>query len=400
MLLCFMLFLAADVLDVGPAPAPFPDIRSAVESAADGDLIRVAEGSYPFFGVIGKSLKITALEDGADVQIVGTVRIQNLAAGQSVVLDGLEIRTEEFVQEAALVVANTEGAVRIQDCTVRGVFAGFDSVTSQAVGLRTANVSDMTVTNSSIIGGREYKSGHDVGQEGVVMHHTTATFFNSTITGSNCTFGAFGFNGGDGIRAYDSEVFLHGCTVEGGQGADGFNPGGSNGCGGDCVKLFGSSLRYLDVEFDPGVAGWNLGGRGCSTFASASQVVPDATSVSTSFEGPAIAFDSGHGWVSAGDSLELAVEGPLGYTALMILGPETERLVPTTPGYVGDVFVLGPLGTPRRVVLGSSPASLSITVPDLGALTTTEWYLQPVLVGEGRVIFGPMRSVTLLGSGF
>ncbi len=77
---------ASDVLDVGSTHA-CPDVQSAVYAAQSGDVIRIEDGTYPYFGVFNKSLRIVARHDNGNVRIDGTVRIQEIAAGQEVLVE-------------------------------------------------------------------------------------------------------------------------------------------------------------------------------------------------------------------------------------------------------------------------------------------------------------------------
>src|SRR5688572_13923891 len=96
----------ADVLDVGPGHA-YPTIATAVSAATDGDVIRVYAGSYPYFLVDDKELRIVAATNPVHVQ--GVIRVHNLSAGKSVVIAGLEANGNG--SEALILYAN-DGRVR------------------------------------------------------------------------------------------------------------------------------------------------------------------------------------------------------------------------------------------------------------------------------------------------
>lgn len=407
LLLSLVLLSSPEVLDVGPPPALYGEIREAVDASSSGDVIRVQSGSYSFFGVFGKSLKIVPASAQDVVEVLGTVRVQGLDPGQTVLLEGLEIVADPDADGAALVVANTLGAVRIQDCDVRGSDSSsfeYDGL-SLRVGLRAVDVADITLSNTSIEGGVEYSdNGSTVGQGAAWLERTTATFWNCTFRAPDNWWAAFGFRGSHGVEAFHSDVYVHGGSIRGGVGGDsGYN--GSHGCGGDCLRLHDSVLRYRSVELDAGQNGWDwasgsLGPGLCSGSYTGERIDARGSSTHELFLGPAISLDVGPGLQYSGDPLNLSVDGPPGFATLLILGPDTGRLVPTAPGYEGDVHVVGPLGAPRRVFLGASPATLITTLPDFGSAAVTDWYLQSALVGNGRILLGPMRSITILGDSY
>src|SRR5690349_9408266 len=65
-------------------------IAAAVAAASEGDLVLVRSGTYAGFVVDDKALVI-ALDVGALVTIEGTIEIDNLAGGKSLVLEGLSV---------------------------------------------------------------------------------------------------------------------------------------------------------------------------------------------------------------------------------------------------------------------------------------------------------------------
>lgn len=400
MLALALALAATDVLDVGPT-RPYAEIQSAIHAAQSGDIIRVDEGTYGHFVISNKSLRILPREEGARVSIAGAVRIQETQADQTVVLDGLRITGTTSSTQAALVIGLTLGPVRVQDCVVTGSADGFQPATGNRVGVLAVQADDLTIVDSSITGGEDYRSnGATIGQEGMVILDSRVTLWSSTVTGTDCDIQAFSMNGGDGIRAFDSDLLVDGCTLQSGDGGDSASfPGcSSNGCGGACLRADGCTVRFRDVTFVQGMAGWDLCGSACGTFVPGPRFAPTGGTTSTTIAGPTVTLDAGHGWLSSGDPLTVAVDGEPGFAALLVVGPATARF--SAPAFNGDLHVTGPLGSSRRLFLGSAPATFSTTLPTLGPFDATEWFLQPALVGNGRVEMGPVRSLTLLGAGW
>src|SRR4029079_10896693 len=75
------------VLVVGSG-GTFADIQPAVDAARDGDAVLVRTGSYSGFTIPDKSL-VVAADAGATVDVQGSVRVDGLAAGRSVLVAGI-----------------------------------------------------------------------------------------------------------------------------------------------------------------------------------------------------------------------------------------------------------------------------------------------------------------------
>jgi hypothetical protein len=224
----FALFASAAVagnqLVVGPAgTAPFADIESAVQAAADGDVIVVKPGNYFGFYVQDKALSIVA-ELPNTVNVTGASRVVFLAAGKTVQVHGLAFRGikgaqfPQFAGYAFLAIGNA-GAVRFQDCSFEGA-------------------SHQTVPCMSFAPG---------GWDAVIVEQSTSvSFVDSKFRGG---FGA-GFNitdwcfpatagdGGVGLRVKQSNVTVFGGEVLGGRGG----AGSTSGHGGAGIRHESGSL--------------------------------------------------------------------------------------------------------------------------------------------------------------
>src|SRR6185295_13168121 len=90
-------------------------IAAAVAAASDGDLVLVRSGTYAGFVVDDKALVIT-IDVGALVTIEGTIEIDNLAAGKSLVLAELLVHgtADASGSSPALRLVNAAGRVRVE----------------------------------------------------------------------------------------------------------------------------------------------------------------------------------------------------------------------------------------------------------------------------------------------
>lgn len=234
------------VVDEVPGAGDFQTIQAAVDAAQDGDTILVRTGTYPSFVVDQRSLAIAA-DSGAEVTIsmnlAKPIRVRNVAASQSVSLHGLRViganESNPFItSEPLLQVIDCAGPVLLQDCTLLhgdGVrtLDGIRVVRSQALTLVDC-VLDLSAPISSI-----------------QAHPGTA------------------------LDTDESNVFLHGCTVESSEGPKAqviVEPPGRDGLiqRGGLVAAIASELRGgrggMGVPFfhDQPCVGGGPGGAGAS----------------------------------------------------------------------------------------------------------------------------------------
>ena len=90
--------LAADVLVVDAAGGgDYTSVATAALAAADGDVLLVRPGNYPFEEVVIDGKGLTIVKDGPGiVKSYRWVRIQNLPAGKEVHLNGLSSPTSSW----------------------------------------------------------------------------------------------------------------------------------------------------------------------------------------------------------------------------------------------------------------------------------------------------------------
>lgn len=377
------LTFAQDVLDVNSATGPYFEIRTAVAAANSGDIIRVEDGAYGWFGVFDKSLTIVAAP-GAQPVIEGGVRIQNLGADDRVVFSGLRMGGAVGHNTQTLIVNSCTGSVRIEDCEVKGVSWG---------AVRVEDSDDVTLYGSRLVASEGFP---DFGEEGLEIRRSSVTLWDSTVQGGYSYLRAA--DGADGIWSEDSDLFLHGSSVGGGGGGpdefDAFSgyciPAGSGGAG---VRSTGSGLlRTLDSE--------TVGGKGGPGFECFAFGFPGEGVVTTTphieYDGAALRLDFAP-LTTEMDLLDVSIEGQAGDTVLLVIGPDTARV--SLPAFVGDLHVGGPVGGARRVLLGSGPAvTAQLQLPSLGAFEAAQSYLQTVHLRPGQTVFGPTRLLTVLDS--
>jgi predicted outer membrane repeat protein len=194
-----------------PALPPFYSLQDAVNAATDGDTILVATGQYEPFTITNKSVSIVSVP-GHVVFIDGTIRVNDLAAGRSVLLSGLEGRgkTQPNQSDPGLIVSSCQGHVRVEGCKLTGGLGG----------------------------PKDFSETYGDGGHGVVLQASPQVVFSHcTLTGGtgngnlNC-YDCTGGDGGFGVRVNLSAPAFYQCTLQGGHGG---SVGGQGGNGGHAV---------------------------------------------------------------------------------------------------------------------------------------------------------------------
>jgi len=343
----------------------FVDIATAVAASSDGDLILVAAGTYGGAVTIdGIDLVVTAASAGS-VVVEGDLTVSDLPSGEGVTLSGMTL-------EGALTIRDSAGTVLVQDCTLpRPSFARISSVSDEWM-FPTCGIgdADRSVLNSSAV-----------------------SFTACSFEGAHgAAPGADGHPGWHALLVEHSNVALFDCSLEGGDGADGFVFHGPafGGAGGDGLRVRGSGshVTMARVNAVGGEGGepqsWAPFG-GCSGLsyrADPGNQVETAGHPDLVLRTPLL--------LVGGTPGVFEIEGPVGANVLLVLA-ERGHWRPLGPN-VGTLL-LG--GAPRLVPLGSFPAGGRLThepfLPDPASTEThVELYYQAVaFLPTGRILSEP-----------
>lgn len=231
---------AVHIVGSGGVPA-YPDIQSAVDAAAEGDVLLVAEGVYPEFEIASKSLSIFAMPD-ADVRVGNTpglphqaIVVRNLGPDQRVLLSGISA-VDWYPLNRCLEVLDNAGYVSFQDCSflsdTASVFLAVCEPFDGAPAAYVRNSDRVAFTDCELRGGiGDWKDTFD----------------------GNCA----GSTGGAGLYALDAEVALYDCDLTGGEGGGAKYIGG---VGGYALDLNGSEAFLSGTSLQGGAGGWIYGG--------------------------------------------------------------------------------------------------------------------------------------------
>jgi hypothetical protein len=235
----------------------FTAIQPAVDAANDGDVILVKSGTYAWFAVGNKALAIVG-DAGSSVHVDGSVRVQNLAAGKTVVIEnvkGAGLADSDPLLGYGLYVANNQGRVRIENCNWTGAAPPDADVSS---GIYVNASTDVSLTRTIGHGGSAHctiiQCGHS-GGAGLVATSSTLTIHDSTFRGGNGSdaypgYPFDGLTGGTGASLGGVTLFASNSSFLGGfGGAGGHNiscfPGTQSGDGGDGLDAFSSHVWLL-----------------------------------------------------------------------------------------------------------------------------------------------------------
>lgn len=269
------------VVDDGPGPGvAYNQIAAAVSAAADGDVVLVRSGAYLPFTIGDRTLAVIA-DTGALVNVLGTIRVDGLGPGKTVVLRGLRVPEVAIgpTREGLLLTACL-GSVRVEACDIRGKTGSasvLGGVANGAAGARIESCADVAFARTTLRGGAGASVPGIGGNVGTTHGGAALRCVDADVAAADCTVvggaggidttlpSALGGDGGDGISAAGGNLYLSGAAVLGGAGgagggggAPGTAQGGDGGNG--CEYLAEAKLRVLNATFAGGAAG--AGGAG------------------------------------------------------------------------------------------------------------------------------------------
>lgn len=409
----------ADVLVVNAAGgAPYTDIQSAIQAAQDGDVVLIESGTYPTFVVRNKTLSITADTDET-VVVAGPIRVQDLGAGKTVVLSGLQSKGTSNglpIETHGLYMKDDLGSVRIELCTFEGMTGQPNTCLYPGSGAHIEDCADVALIACTMNGTVPNGSFGGHGGFGMTAIRSSVAVHDSIAHGadagpySGCLadqepphLGGDGARGGHGCSAEDSFVFASRATFHGGNGATGAGPDRWGGDGGTGFRLTGaaSHAELLDCTNSGGEGGFGVPGLCGSCVVDGADGPPFFSQTPS-----ALTLLPGSGRVllarspvREGAPLVLTFYGQPGDAVQLLASKQTE--FDATTSFVGVDLVDATRA--RRIGTIGASGSLTVSLPftDLGArVENRTLHLQPVFVKGGSATLGSYRVVVLLDSSF
>jgi hypothetical protein len=418
-------FQSVHVVTAGSGAA----LQSAIDAAASGDTILVHGGAYSACTIDGKSLTLAA-EPSFTMQVAG-LRIQDLTAGQRVVVTGVRVHAPAVTSVAAspdcIVVDQCAGSVRLE--AVQGLL----TTPNGNPALRVIDSPDVALVECDL-----------AGSDGVAstLSPFTALHPGAAVSATNSRIAAYGChlsggNGNDGFTqdpcgnpyvwfptagapgvALDasSTYFSQEGTLHGGDGGAGYDarcscftaqliPGSNGSPGGPAIEnAVGSSVHVRNTPLVGGFGGSGglptscggppAGGGGTGGFGgSSTNPVNTLTASALVLDAPLL--------VRAGQTLTLTLHGTSGDVAFLGRSFEARWLL-SLPA--DGVLLIGPSG--RRVPVGVFPPSgtLTIGVPAnilVPGAQSSVWHLQTFARDPlGVLRIGEPAVVTVLDPAF
>ena len=240
--------------DGGPG-VDFTSLQTAIDAATATDTILVKAGSYAAITIDGKS--ITMVADNAAVDFSGQSVIQNIAAGQSVVVNSISF-TDGF--GTSLTLSSNAGPVWLESV---GVFSSGIPLFQPADGLVIGSSAAGVLADCQIAAGANPVGTAGAGLTGLRVSDATLHCFDSTVSGS---LSFEGLVGGPGVSVSNSTLFASGCTFTGGPGEGntppfGFCEDGASGGAGLVLTFAANDVTLLDTSVvgGPGGAAGDVG---------------------------------------------------------------------------------------------------------------------------------------------
>jgi len=352
----------ADVTIVGkPQLGVFGTIQSAVDAAAQGDVIEVSDGIYGSFVIHNKALTVMALP-GDLVEVDGTCEVRALGPARVVSLIGLLATGVGLTApEPGLRLVDNLGSVRVQGCTFLGSYTSgsFGAPPRAGTGVEMARCSKVVFTRCMLLGrDMAYYSGlaGQPGGIGLDAVDSQVALYECVVRGGRGSTESYptGGAGGDACRVSGWGLFASGTKIEGGRGGSadyfGCTTGGN---GGNALVIEDASARLYDTELLRGAAGSfftcspGMAGR---RFVSNNGLVQEYDSAHRSLGGPVASSDNAFVTLNfvgePGDCVELLVSTRSVFTYSAAFSGVSTTPQPWAPVALGTIGASGTLSVP------------------------------------------------------
>lgn len=415
------------IVDNSGAPADFTELELAMQAAADGDVILVKPGNYGPFSMQGKGVSVIG-DEGGIVRVRGPLEIRDLPANSEAVVRNL--RTSTAVLHGMLL-ENCAGSVHLEECNLNGQQTPVDDPLFGAKyhGIRIGQCADVRLSRCVFRGGDGNNVGFfgqpTTGADGLYVESSTVALANSEFYGGHGADAPLddsysGGPGGDGIRAWDSRLWIDGAFCQGGNGGTGdfdysllfgkkeCGNGGEGGAGlsiSSYPEVWGGVTAASEVTLrDLTGFGGSGGGTICGSPGEPGELLfaagPEAH---TLLELTGSARDvRASSPVRAGDLVDIAVQGGSGDFFLLLVGQTTAPIdLPDQPwplSLAGNNLTVLLLGT----VDGSGELSAQFPVPlQAAGFGAGNVGVQGVLLPAGEVELqtAPVSVLTLIEQG-
>ena len=304
----------------------FDTLQSAVDAAADGDLIVVRRGHYTPFTIDNKSLIVAAeFPDSVWVETVSgaAMTVKSVASGRSVSISDVNVFKFGADTVAGVLLLDNEGAVQLERVVV-----GSTKIHPVQQSLRVINCDDVEVVECGFA-------------QGVLTRLSDVRFHECQIQGAEgvgCATTPPAKPGGPGIEVLSGNVLIADSVVRGGRGGAGSNPlNCCNASGGPGLRL-GNDLPTVTVRGGSITAGFPGSDMGCAPIAPAIDLL-SGTLLNETGATPSGGFASE--WAHSGGMSAIVARAAAGQNAFV--GFSLGAATTPTPLAKGDLLLAAPV---------------------------------------------------------
>lgn len=377
--------LAAPEVITVSAPSNPGALQSAIDGAADGDVIRVEAGSYYPCRVQNKSLRIHVVDPAARVY---QLLVAHLDADQSFTFTG-PADPPTTINSSSLQIVDCQGPVFVSNLlTVTTTFEGGSPA------LQIYDSDAVVLHNITVAGGLDcYYAGPCAGVLPAYISGSTVALYDCEMEGAD------GQNDGPGASAlsvHQSDVLLQGCRLVAGSGQGGgsCNDWLFSGAGGSGLFARGGShVSLVDCQLEAGLPGSTLLAQNCPEANGRALYLHSGSTVDlqSRFEVELTMPN----FVPESTEVTVEMEGTPSHPILLLVG--SSQLFTTLDGIEGALLLSGRNGSAGRILVGASPATWTLTAPDLLPGSSTTFWFQPVQLRPGKTVLGHVQPLTVFG---
>ncbi len=245
--------------------ADFTTIQAAVDAAAAGDVLLVRDGTYLPFTIDGKGVTILG-DAGAAVAVSGAGAVTSTIVRGLPASERVTFRNLRFVTQAPEVVGNLvqvldcDGLVWLEGITIDPPDVPIFYRLGGIAALLVQNTQALALIDSGVFGANGTSPGLESGAVALRAIDSQVFVHGCVLRGGNTLVEVT--QGRDGIRIEGGSIVLRDCTVVGGPGGGSTLLGSQTGDGGPGLRAVGAEVWSIATDLIGGPPGQTIFGQG------------------------------------------------------------------------------------------------------------------------------------------